>query len=139
MTAIVGSGRNVRPLRILVAEDDASMRSWLADVLRRDGHEVIEARNGAELLLRIREADRVDVVVTDVRMPAMSGLDAIACLNEAAVGVPVVVVTAFGDDETHRTAERFGAIVVLDKPFGAPALRAALARAISGDAKADEM
>ena len=127
----------MRALRILLAEDDASMRRWLVDVLRRDGHEVLEARNGAELLVRMRDSGRVDVVVTDVRMPGMSGLDAIACLHDAAVGVPVVVVTAFGDDETHRAAERFGAVAVLDKPFGVTALREALARAAGIDGPSD--
>jgi CheY-like chemotaxis protein len=62
--------------RILLAEDDADLRSVLADLLREDGHEVVEAEDGTELLDRLAEAlasergfDAYDLIVTDIKMP----------------------------------------------------------------------
>jgi len=109
--------------RVFLAEDDSEMRGLLAAVLRRDGHEVIEATNGLELLRRVEShggfapGPRRDIVVTDVRMPGASGLEVLATLRELRPGVPVVVVTGFGDPETHASAKELGAAAVFDKPF----------------------
>lgn len=127
-----------RPARILLAEDDAEMRALLADALRNDGHEVVEARHGAELmqLLAARlqdsgELERVDLVVSDVRMPGWSGLEILEALRGARALVPVILITAFGGSDVHSRADDLGAVVVFDKPFDVDDLRTAVVHALA--------
>ena len=110
--------------RILLAEDDDDMRRLLAGSLRRIGCEVMEARNGADLLCLIssrmlgpHEKCPIDLVITDVRMPFATGLEVLAALRERICSTPVILITAFGDEVTHAEARRLGAVAVFDKPF----------------------
>jgi len=118
--------------RVLVAEDDPEMRRMVVEALRKDGHEVKEAADGGQLLVKIAEVfDRdpslslIDVIVTDMRMPTYNGLELIERLAEARWRVPFVLMTAFGDDETRSRAEKVGA-VFFDKPLSLDALRDAV-------------
>lgn len=123
-----------QPTRILLAEDDEEMRRMLAEWLRRDGYLVSEARDGVELTERIcealfREGRAVpDVLITDLRMPGRDGLDVVSLLRGADSMIPVILITAFGDEETHRRAARLGADAVFDKPVDLDELRAAVHR-----------
>lgn len=115
--------------RVLVAEDDPEMRRLVVEALRKDGHQVTEATDGGRLLVHIAEAfDRdpslslVDVIVSDVRMPVCSGLELLERLADARWRVPVILMTAFGDEDTRKRAERIGA-VLFDKPLSLEALR----------------
>lgn len=121
--------------RVLLAEDDPDMRRLVVEALHKDGHEVLEANDGGRLLVRLAEAfDRdptlasVDVIVSDVRMPVCSGLELMERLFEARWRVPVILMTAFGDDETRRRAQLVGA-VLFEKPLVLDELRAAVLRA----------
>jgi CheY-like chemotaxis protein len=124
-----------RRTHILLADDDDEMRSLLATTLRRDGYEVEEAVNGADLLVRIarslldigggRVVRAPDLVITDVRMPGFTGLEVLAALRDKAPKVPVIVITAFGDLETHQEAMQLGASAMFDKPFDLEDLRVA--------------
>lgn len=110
------------PPRILLAEDDLEMRALVSDDLRRAGYGVVECANGAVLLRQLEAATRsedlsVDLVVADVRMPRLTGFEALERLRTKDPFIPCIVTTAFGSDETRRTAARLGAITVLDKPF----------------------
>lgn len=122
--------RHVRP--ILLGEDDAEMRAMLADPLREDGYDLLEARDGTELVRAIHRFEDAMVplglIITDVRMPGFSGLEVLEYLDYARLTVPVIVMTAFGDDDTHAQAHRRHAALVLDKPFDIDDLRAAVAR-----------
>lgn len=113
-----------RAPRVLLAEDDEHMRRLIASSLRRDGFEVIEARDGVELLesvgslvLRPRDGHPVDLVITDIRMPRMSGMDVLAGLRSWDWSTPVILLTAFGDAATHAEARMLGAARLFDKPF----------------------
>jgi two-component system cell cycle response regulator CpdR len=119
--------------RVLVAEDDAEMRRLVVEALRSDGHEVVEADDGGRLLTRLAEVFArdptlalVDVIVSDIRMPVCSGLELLERLTEARWRVPFILMTAFGDQETRRRAEKAGALL-LDKPLSLEALRDAVA------------
>ena len=130
-------GRRFYPLattvekpRVLLAEDDYHMRRLLAYGLKRDGFEVIEASNGAELVqkiesLVIRPGNRrtVDLIISDIRMPFAGGLTVLALLRLHDWATPVILITAFGDAETHLEADRLGAAAVFDKPFDVNDLR----------------
>lgn len=116
-------------VRIFLGEDDNEMRDLLAGFLRQHGHEVIEAVNGLELLREIqahevREAcSPLNLVVTDVSMPEVSGLDVLALLRLLRPGLPVIIVTGFSDTELRARARRLGAVAVMDKPFSFGALQ----------------
>jgi DNA-binding response OmpR family regulator len=116
--------------RILLAEDDEALRALMAAALAKDGHEIIEARDGSEVLEllacnAVEAAGRpVDLIVSDVRMPGWSGLDVLAGLSRDPTSPAVVLVTAFGDEELHANARRLGARATMDKPFDMDELRA---------------
>jgi DNA-binding NtrC family response regulator len=117
----MGAARHV----LLLGEDDREMRRLLAEMFRRDGWEVVEAWDGAHLLdlvLRRVAGPAIDVVVSDVRMPGMSGLDVLGAIRRRDAAIPVVLITAFGDAEVRRAALHLGA-VLLDKPFALERLR----------------
>lgn len=116
--------------RVLVAEDDDTFRRLLVTTLRRDGFEIVEARTGRELLDHVAAVEQsgepFDVIVSDVRMPGMTGMDALAGLRNADWAVPVILITAFGDEETRMEALRLGAGAFFAKPFDLADLRTAV-------------
>lgn len=115
--------------RVLVADDDVEMRRLVAESLRKDDYEVIEEADGGRLLVRIAAIytlggtrDPVDLIVSDIRMPVCSGLDILKGLRDAHWNTPVILMTAFGDDETRARAEKLGALL-FDKPLHMSVLR----------------
>jgi DNA-binding response OmpR family regulator len=123
-----------RAKRILLADDDLEMRAMLADVLSRDGYEVIEARHGAELQeLLTAQRDktsanpRADLILSDLRMPTMTGLDVLAWLREHDSVTPFILITAFGGEDLAAQSLTEGVAAVFDKPFDIDALRAKVA------------
>ena len=119
--------------RLLLAEDDFELRELLACVLRADGHEVVEARDGNELcaLLQADADERFALVVSDVRMPGLTAFDVLSRLQRSLSNTPVILLTAFGDQTTHLRALRLGATRVFDKPFDCDDLRVAVSEALS--------
>ena len=113
---------------ILIADDDDDMRALMATTLRSDGYSVTKARDGAELLEMLRDAiedarHRPDILVTDIKMPRLSGFGVLQAMRRAQVRMPVILVTAFGDESMHTVAKRLGAVGVLQKPFDVDDLR----------------
>lgn len=115
---------------VLLAEDDSEIRDLLASVLRKDGHPVLEARDGAQLLELIQGSRRsgqrpwtVALVITDIRMPGCSGLDAVEELRRGDPLTPVIVITGYGDPDARSRAGRLGVTAILDKPFEVEDLR----------------
>lgn len=121
-----------RRKRILLADDDCEMRSLIAVALARDGFDVVEARDGAELLSRLAEAfvrsdsPRFDLIITDHRMPRVAGLDVLRGLRLSHNAPPVILITAFGGREMRNVARSLGAVAVFDKPFQMDDLRTAV-------------
>ncbi len=110
---------------VLVADDDADLRETIAEYLRAQGFEVVEAANGLEALAQVRQV-RPAGVVLDLRMPRLGGLDAIKQIRDFDRGVTVVVVTGVKDPELQRQALALGAARVLLKPVALADLVAAL-------------
>jgi DNA-binding NtrC family response regulator len=129
---IVDAARHAAPAEstlVLLAEDDAELRKLIAATLRGEGYEVLEAANGMELLdalelMIVRR--RPYAIVSDVRMPLLSGMDVLAVMRAASTEIPVILITAFGDIDTHGEAHDLGAAAILDKPFDMSALVALL-------------
>lgn len=122
----------VRPTRVLVVEDDEGLRSLICATLERNGYEVAEAQDGREAMRRF-EARPADVVVTDIYMPVKDGIELIQELGAYVPRVPVIAIS--GGGQTHdasalAAAEWLGAIAVITKPFGSPALLDAVRRAV---------
>ena len=122
---------------VVVAEDDPEMRSLVAQCLRRDSHEVFEVGDGARLLVRIgrqyrlyEPEPRIDLVVTDLRMPVVTGLAILRALRAAHCATPVILITAFADEAVRRETANLGA-VLLDKPFSMAELRATALRLLN--------
>jgi CheY-like chemotaxis protein len=118
-----------RAPRVLVADDDPEMRRLVCDTLRKDGYDLVEEPDGGRLLVRVAAlyqksgaALPVDLIVSDVRMPVCTGLDILKGMRDAHWGTPVVLMTAFADDEVTRRATLLGA-TLFNKPFKMADLR----------------
>jgi CheY-like chemotaxis protein len=112
------------PPHILVAEDHADMRDLLAQTLRRAGYDVTEVPDGWGLLsllgaclLHSQDEEPVDLVISDIRMPGVTGMEVLRGAEDSPEFPPIILITAFGDSRTHEEAERLGAKAVFDKPF----------------------
>src|SRR5262245_59529454 len=110
--------------QILLTEDDKEMRVLLASALRRAGYTVTECGDGIELLEHLgsyvlpdEEHEKVDLVISDIRMPGLTGLEILQGLSRRGDFPPFILITAFGDVETHARAEYYGALAMFDKPF----------------------
>jgi len=101
---------------ILLAEDDEALRELLDFTLTRAGYLVSCFTNGLDLLDRLAEGDPFDLVITDLRMPALTGLEVLESQLENNKRAPFICMTAFGDRQTHEQARRLGAVSI-DKPF----------------------
>jgi len=103
-------------MKILIVDDDLSMRLALSEALESCGFEVEAAENGAEALEKFSK-DTFDVVVTDMRMPKMGGMDVLRGVKKIAPWVPVILITAYGTVKTAVEAMKEGAAEFIMKPF----------------------
>ena len=135
-TAVTPEGVRRRGTRlrakILLAEDQFDMRTILASRLRKAGFEVSECRDGSELVMALSEylenvppelaSEQFDLIITDIRMPGISGLSVAEAMHDYSGFPPTILITAFGDEETHERAKEMGVVAVFDKPFDIDAL-----------------
>jgi DNA-binding NtrC family response regulator len=137
--AVVTDFRNERRGRLLVVEDDAETRLAVSDLLRDLGHQV-DAQSTAEAALERVFREDYDVVLTDMRMSGMSGLELCARLSREGPRVPVVLMTAFGDVNAAVDALHAGASDFIMKPFDVSELESALGRALArGDDRPERL
>lgn len=118
-----------RPV-ILVADDDASLRRVLEFQLREKNYEVIAASDGLHAL-ELFTAQEVHCLITDLRMPRLSGLELLRRVRATKRDVPVIVITAFGDIETAVEAMRAGAFDFITKPFNREQILLTIEKALS--------
>ena len=105
-----------RPPRILVVDDERSMREMLAIVLRREGYEVLLAENGRSAIALL-EREPVDLLISDVKMPDLSGVEVLRAAKRIDQDILGIMITAFASTETAVEAMRLGACDYLSKPF----------------------
>lgn len=103
------------PQRILVVDDERTIRELVCEVLADEGYEVVGASNGAEALTALEQHAPFSLVVLDMWMPVMNGWQFAAEVAERGVSVPIIVMTA-AREARHR-AEEIGAIGYIGKPF----------------------
>jgi CheY-like chemotaxis protein len=124
--------------RILLGEDDADMRRLLAEALHERGYRVVECADGLSVLNKLssllmspevvaREAEPFALIISDIRMPGVTGLTILDGVRLFDDFPPMILITAFGDKETHAEARRQGAAALFDKPFDVDELLAKVA------------
>ncbi len=116
------------PLRVLLVDDEPLLVDALGRLLRRAGVWVTEASDGVEALQRLRD-ERVDVILSDVRMPKLDGPGLLRALRAGDDPTPLVFLTGYGD-YADQDLLGLGASEVLSKPVTLPRLLAALDRAV---------
>jgi len=114
---------------ILIVEDEPTTSWALAEGLSDDGYTIDTFRTGEEALAWLR-GNRSDLVITDFRLPGLSGLELAQKLTRGRHAQPVIVVTAYGSPETVRDLVRAGVSDVFPKPFHVDDLRRAVRRAL---------
>ena len=119
--------------KILVADDEQNLRRVLVAMLRRDGHDVVQAPNGNEAIEQLGD---VDVVITDLRMPGADGMDVLRSAAKHHPHLPVIMITAYGSVGQAVEAIKAGAFDYIEKPFEQDAIRTIVEKAI-GQANAN--
>jgi len=119
---------------VLVVDDDPEMRALLLDVLRNEGYEVAEAKDGIEAVLALR-AREFDVILMDKNMPGPSGLDLLPGFRRVCPRSQIIMMTAFGDVASYMEAAEKGAVEYLFKPFRMEEMKAAIAKALGSSAE----
>ena len=121
--------------KILVIDDDASMRRLMIRTLSDHQHELIEAQNGREGLELVKE-HKPEIVITDILMPQKEGIETIREIREVAPGTKIIAVSGGGSSHNLMfldIAKAFGADAALAKPFRPNQLVEAVQRALTGD------
>lgn len=111
-----------RKRRILIVDDEVLMVRTLSDILRMRGWDVHGVNSGEDALAYLRGGADIDVILMDVRMGGMTGVDALRIIREERPALPVVLMTAYSTAELLADAERQGAVRILSKPLAVPGL-----------------
>jgi len=120
--------KNDNLFRVLVVDDHASAREAVADVLREAKYQVATCASASEALTKLTNG-QFDVVVTDLQMPGMNGLEFICEIERRRLGVQVLMITAHGSVTTAVEAMRHGAFDYIEKPFDVVALERSMSQA----------
>ncbi len=123
--------------RILVVDDEKSMREFLAIMLKKEGYDVVLA-DGGESALDVLRREQVDLVVTDVRMPKTDGLAVLKAAKDLSPNTVVLVITAFASTETAVEAMKLGAYDYITKPFKLDEIKLIVANALERKRLGDE-
>jgi two-component system response regulator PilR (NtrC family) len=115
--------------RILVVDDEKSMREFLAIMLKKEGYEV-QSVDGGDAALETVRRERIDLMITDLRMPRMDGLSLVRAVKDVAPSVVILVITAFSSTDTAVEAMKLGAYDYIEKPFKLDEIKLTVAKAI---------
>ena len=122
---------------ILIVDDEQSYRQLLSLVFESDGHSIRTATNGREALALLHE-EPADVVISDVRMPDMDGIEMLSSVRESQPDLGVVLMTAFASVETAREAFKLGADDFIQKPFDVEELKLIVRKTLEKQALINE-
>ncbi|HVI03316.1 MAG TPA: sigma-54 dependent transcriptional regulator [Enhygromyxa sp.] len=124
---------NSQKPRVLVVDDEPNLRKVLGALLQQAGHEVVTEPDGESGLARVKSSPRgtFDVVISDLRMPGMDGMQLLKALVEEDPGLPVIILTAHGTVDTAVEAVKSGAFDFLEKPFDRDQIDKILNKAIA--------
>src|ERR1700694_2706788 len=120
----------VTPARLLVVDDERSMRELLSIVLRREGYEITIANNGRAAIEAL-ERGRFDLLISDIKMPDMSGVEVFRAAKRIDPDILGIMITAFASADTAIEAMRLGAHDYLSKPFDVDELKIKVRNALA--------
>ncbi|HEX8909368.1 MAG TPA: response regulator [Anaeromyxobacteraceae bacterium] len=115
-------------MKVLIADDDQTIRALLTDVLADLGHAVVAAANGAEAV-ELAAREQPDALILDFLMPKLSGLDALKAMRQQGLGMPAVLLTAISDSSIRDLDDFEAPAAILEKPFKRRDIERALERA----------
>ena len=118
---------------LLIVDDEQGIRQLLSLIFKRGGHEVRAAENGRKALEMLRE-EEADLIISDVRMPDIDGIELLRASRELSPDVGVVLMTAFATVETAREAFKLGADDFIQKPFDVDELKVIVAKVLEKQA-----
>ncbi len=113
---------------VLIADDESNLRKVLCTLLARDGHETIAVPNG-EAALDCVKSGGIDILITDLRMPGIDGLELLRAVRPLDPGIPVILITAHGSVDSAVSAMKEGAFDYITKPFDREELKLAVRKA----------
>lgn len=116
---------------ILIVDDEPDVLNVLTDIVSAFGYRVIPRPDAESALDVIREEARIDLVITDLRMPGMSGIDLASHVKKALPSVPVILLTAYGSVESYIQTRSRGVFEYINKPVQSKELRRIVQAAIS--------
>lgn len=127
----------MRPLSILLVDDEESIRTLLQMILEQDGNSVTPASSG-KIALQALAANSFDLLITDIMMPDMDGIEIISAARKRCPGLRILAISGGGSvmasDDCLKMARMIGAHVILPKPFDDAQLRAAINQAVPNPA-----
>jgi DNA-binding NtrC family response regulator len=123
--------------RILIADDELNIRKVLSALLRREGYEVLTAKDGQEAM-ELLQAGKVQVVITDLKMPIMDGLEVLRFVQRNHPQIPVIIITAHGSIDNAVAALKNGALDYITKPFDKTNLLNIIAKAVKTESLASK-
>ncbi|MEW5802796.1 MAG: response regulator [bacterium] len=122
------------PKRVLVVDDEQNSREGLSKILTKEGYVVHTAENGKKALLEA-ENNKFDLIITDLRMPEMDGIEVLEKLRKKNKDIGVVIVTAYGEVNSYLKAMNLGAFEYLNKPIHLEELRRVINKALHESSK----
>lgn len=126
------------PKHILVAEDEQHMRHTISLILKRAGYVVTDAKDGNEALKIIADSKngtgQVDLLLTDIQMPGLTGVELIAELGRLNIALPVLVITGYEDKDANHESNHKRLVEYIEKPFSAEDLLERLSRVFQKEA-----
>jgi len=136
-TGVLGGFTIMMGKRVLIVDDESNIRLTLRICLEREGYQMEEAANGKEALDMVMRRTP-DIVLLDLSMPVLGGMEVLKRLREAAAPPPVIILTAYGSVPNAVEAIKLGAVDFLEKPVTPEAVRTAVARVLAEEAQAQD-
>jgi len=136
-TPPIGAKTDVTGKRgLLIVDDDDAVRSFVCVASRKLGYQVMEAANGVEALKRLDEnPEQIALVLTDVNMPVMDGIELVKALKKRPIATPVAVMSGRFDNYIRSALNAEGVTALLSKPFSTEALKLTLLKALGAGVK----
>ncbi|MFC1513149.1 sigma-54-dependent transcriptional regulator [Thermodesulfobacteriota bacterium] len=122
---------------VLLVDDEQSMREFLRILLEKEGFKAVTAANGEDALDALRE-ESFDLLISDIRMPGMGGLELLAKTRELGINLPAILITAFASPEDAVLAMKHGAYDYITKPFKVDEIKKIIGAAIAGNTAVGE-
>ncbi len=123
--------------RILIVDDETAILTVLRVLINNLGHETVTFLDGGEAIQAIRSDETIDLIISDLRMSGVSGVDVITAVKKHRPNTPVLVISAYLCEDTWREVKELGACGGIAKPFRVENVRNGIEAALSGEVAAE--